>query len=401
VLELCEQRGITLMAYSPLGGTRRHGGLARNELLARVAADNAVTPAEAALAWLLELSPNVVAIPGARRPEAARSAVGAATLRLPPGDREALATAFGRQAGMRAHLSPGDGEGDVVIVMGIPGAGKSHLAASYVARGYARLNRDELGGTLPSVAALLDQELASGKRHFVLDNTYLSRAARSHVVEAATRNHIAARCVWLDTPLAAAQVNVVERMVARIGALPSPDEIRKLARTQPGMIMPTSQMRALRELEAPGMDEGFVAVERVDFKRAPDPGRTGTGVFVAMTALATPGWEGVILGVDKSAPHLLFDWDPGGVDEALSAATARLREVVSGPVEYAVCHHPAGPPSCWCRPPLPGLAVAFAHAHRISLERATVVGTSTAHRTMATALGSRFTPVNAVANGLT
>ena len=32
--------------------------------------------------------------------------------------------------------------------MGIPGAGKSRVAAEHVARGYVRLNRDERGGTL-------------------------------------------------------------------------------------------------------------------------------------------------------------------------------------------------------------------------------------------------------------
>jgi hypothetical protein len=36
----------------------------------------------------------------------------------------------------------------VVVLMGIAGAGKSRLAESCVARGYERLNRDTLGGTL-------------------------------------------------------------------------------------------------------------------------------------------------------------------------------------------------------------------------------------------------------------
>jgi adenylate kinase family enzyme len=34
-----------------------------------------------------------------------------------------------------------------VIVMGIPGAGKSRIADEHVARGYLRLNRDERGGS--------------------------------------------------------------------------------------------------------------------------------------------------------------------------------------------------------------------------------------------------------------
>jgi histidinol phosphatase-like enzyme len=55
-----------------------------------------------------------------------------------------------------------------------------------------------------------------------------------------------------------------------------------------------------------------------------------------------------------------------------------------------VCTHPGGPPTCWCRPPLPGLPLAFARAHGIDPARSTLVGTSPAHRTLAARLGSRY-----------
>src|SRR5262249_16769401 len=136
---------------------------------------------------------------------------------------------------------------EVVLVMGIPGAGKSRVAESYVARGYARLNRDERGGTLRELASALDQLLEAGSTRVVLDNTYLTRSARSYVVEAAQRHGGTVRCIWLDTPLAQAQVNLVERMLERLGALPMPDDLERLSRTEPGVMPPTRQMRAARE----------------------------------------------------------------------------------------------------------------------------------------------------------
>ena len=68
--------GITVIAHSPLGGPRRAGGLARHQALADVADACGATPAEVALAWLLELSPAVVRDPR-------RSASGDGALRRP------------------------------------------------------------------------------------------------------------------------------------------------------------------------------------------------------------------------------------------------------------------------------------------------------------------------------
>src|SRR5206468_1180951 len=162
------------------------------------------------------------AIPGARRPETARSAARAASIRLDAGDRAAIVSALGgpRPAPLRQARTPRDG--DVVILMGIPGAGKSRLAETYVARGYVRLNRDERGGSLREVAGALDDLLSAGTRRVVLDNTYLTRAARSYVIEAANRHRVPTRCVWLETPLAQAQANLVERLLERFDRLPAP-----------------------------------------------------------------------------------------------------------------------------------------------------------------------------------
>jgi aryl-alcohol dehydrogenase-like predicted oxidoreductase/adenylate kinase family enzyme len=387
VVERCAADGIAVIAHSPLGGPRRAGGLARREELVDVAAAHDATPAEVALAWLLRLSPVVVAIPGARRPETARSAAGAATLRLKADERAALDRAFGASRPRRRARAERDTE--IVVVMGIPGAGKSRVAEEYAAQGYVRLNRDERGGSLRELAHALDAQLEGGVRRIVLDNTYLTRAARSYVIDAAGRHGATARCIWLDTPLAQAQVNVVERLLERFNALPSPEELRRPAREQ-GLIAPTSQMRTLRELEPPSIDEGFDAVDHLPFTRAPWVGRTRAGVFVAAAALHHPAWRAE---VKPDAPHLVFDWRPGAAVDALAADVAQPWAEVAGPVECALCPHPAGPPTCWCRPPLPGLPLGFARAHGVDPASSTLIGTGPAHRTLANTLGARYVAV--------
>ena len=351
IVERCDELGIALIAHSPLGGPKR---------AARV-------DAEETLAWLLGLSRVVVPIPGARRPETVRSSARAAVTAPAPKPYRPN----------RASVTPRS-DAEIVLVMGIPGAGKSRIAASYTARDYLRLNRDERGGSLRELAGALDEALASAARHVVLDNTYLTRAARNDVLAVAGRHRVAARCIWLDTPLAQAQVNLVERLLERYGSLPPPDELRELAKREQGVLVPTSQMRAARELEPPSADEGFLAVERVAFEREPANGVAGVFVAAAAVDAVPPG--------HRSEPHLVFDWS----DDDIGPAAARIDAAV---VETARCPHGGGPPACWCRPPLPGLPLAFARTHGVNPARSLLVGSSPAHRTLAATLGARFVAI--------
>jgi aryl-alcohol dehydrogenase-like predicted oxidoreductase len=378
LVDRCSELGITLMAHSPLGGPRRASRLAAHRELAAVAEHHDSTVADAALAWVLGVSPDVVAIPGARRPETAHGLARPTSIRLDRAERERLVAP---RPDRRSHRR----DGEVVVIMGIPGAGKSRLAREYVTSGFARLNRDERGGTLRGIARALDELLANGTRRVVLDNTYLTRALRSHVVDVAARHGLPARCIWLDTPLATAQVNLVARMLEQLERLPQPEELRELARTEPGVMAPTSQMRALRALEPPDADEGFVQVEQIAFERAPAEGRSA--VFVAAASAAE-----LPETLAHDVPYLVFDWRPGGDVADLDETLSLVRASVIGPVESALCPHPAGPPTCWCRPPLPGLLLDFARRHDVDTARSIIVGSGAAHGTLANALGGRYVP---------
>ena len=258
-------------------------------------------------------------------------------------------------------------------------------------RGYVRLNRDERGGSLRSSPTSSRTPSRQAHASVVLDNTYLTRASRSYVVETAARHRAPARCTWLDTPLAQAQVNLVERLLDRFGELPSPENLKSVARAEPGLLAPTSQMRAFRELEPPTEDEGFADVEHIAFARAPHPERTRTGVFVAAPVHGPRRLAGARRrGRSRPLRTSLFDWIPGGSVTDLDLLASKLAPSVTGPVDVAVCPHPGGPPTCWCRPALPGLPLAFARAHGIDTARSVIVGTSPAHRTLANTLGARF-----------
>ncbi|MFJ9869721.1 aldo/keto reductase [Streptomyces sp. NPDC101165] len=89
-LRLCAELGLAFLPWSPLGGISRSSldgpsrpaGSARFAAFHEVARERGVSPQQVCLAWLLSLSPTVVPIPGASRPETVQNSAGAANLVL-------------------------------------------------------------------------------------------------------------------------------------------------------------------------------------------------------------------------------------------------------------------------------------------------------------------------------
>ena len=95
IIRYCDQSSITFLPYSPVGGKRRVPLLRQSEeLRAMGARHGGATPEELVLAWILSVSPSLVAIPGATRVESIESSVRAESLRLDDRTRRELEEAF-------------------------------------------------------------------------------------------------------------------------------------------------------------------------------------------------------------------------------------------------------------------------------------------------------------------
>jgi pyridoxine 4-dehydrogenase len=92
VLAECEARGIAFVPFCPLGlpGEERRW-LLTDPALTRLAARLGATPAQVALAWLLDLAPNILLIPGTRTRAHLAENVAAGAVRLDGAARAELA----------------------------------------------------------------------------------------------------------------------------------------------------------------------------------------------------------------------------------------------------------------------------------------------------------------------
>ncbi len=411
VAEHCRDNGIRLIAHRPLGGERAKQ-LAKDPVLTSIAVKHAATNEEVALTWLMSLGAGVVPIPGATRIDTAQSLRRALDIQLDAADRSALDARFsGRLLRVpRAERRPSDDAGgDVVIVMGMPGAGKTGIALGLEADGYHRLNRDTLGGSLADLAPRVDALLVAGHRRIVLDNTYPTRRSRNEIIETAWSRGVPARCIWLTTDVANAQVNSIRRMLDAHGALPTPEEIRQLGKKDARYLLPDAQFRYERTLEPPTLDEGFVSVEVRTFVResARDGARALILDFDELLGRATPALnahdvsieprrrDALVRRSDDGCILFVHAWRPQ-VERAemtlgdVEACFAKLRELLGVAMDAACCPHVAGPPVCWCRKPIPGSVLEFASRRAVSLAESIVIGTSAADRTMAERIGANF-----------
>jgi histidinol phosphatase-like enzyme len=76
--------------------------------------------------------------------------------------------------------------------------------------------------------------------------------------------------------------------------------------------------------------------------------------------------------------------------EAARAAFTRMQSELGVAIEIDFCPHGAGPPTCWCRKPLPGLGVQFIQRYRLDPARCVYVGAGPQDPGFARRLGFQY-----------
>lgn len=303
---------------------------------------------------------------------------------------------------------------EIVLVMGYPASGKSTWAEQHF-KSHRRVNRDSLGDkSIEDLVPIAERALDEGAP-VVLDNTYPDRASRASIVALAKRRGVPVRAVWLDTTIEDAQYNAVERLVRRHGKFLMPDEIKKASKKDPNTFGPTVLFRYRKVFEEPTTAEGFAAVEKVRFARSTQPEgyggkallldydgtlrRTKSGAKYPLTpddVEVLPGRTEVLRRYQAQGYKLLGVSNQSGVskgdltEEGARACFQRTNELLGVDIDVMFCPHEPAPIACWCRKPMPGMAVALIEKHRLDRAQTLMVGDMTTDRTFATRAGLRF-----------
>ncbi len=430
-LELARQLAVPFLAHRPLGGHAKVDTLEKNRAMKPIALRHQVTPHQAALATLLDAGPPLLALIGATRPESVSASLAALQIQLDGKDREGLVgkISFTASADALAALLPlalppstlaaGDPPAsapEVVIIMGVQGAGKSSLVSRYVEAGFRRLNRDMAGGSLDDLIPLLSQQLGTDAR-VVLDNTYPTRASRWPVIRAAHAAGVPVRCHFLATPVHEALINIVLRILQRYDKLLGPDELKELSKTDSNLPPPMALARFAACFEPPNLDEGFAVIEELRFARKPSPELSGNtkALFLDVDGTIRKTISGEIYPTDPADIEILpgrreklqhwreqgwslfFVSNQSGVASGKLSATQaracfdRTVELLGVPItDIAYCPHPAFPAGCFCRKPMPGMGIALARKHGLALDQSLMVGDMDSDEQFAKAIGVRY-----------
>lgn len=305
---------------------------------------------------------------------------------------------------------------EIVVLLGYNASGKSTIAAEYVAKGYDRLNRDEMGGTLEGVAQELKRRIKKGGNLFILDNTYPDIKSRASVIKIGKENKIPVNCVWLSTSFEDAQLNACLRMIRQTGKLLMPEDFKTTK--NPNHFPPVALFNYRKLFEKPRTGEGFSSVVERDFKRVWGPEYKNSALILDYDGnlrdtpagskfdfptceeevVLLPGRiERIKQYIDDFKPDHVLGWsNQSGIakkhctEENVIKAFKKTNALLGMDIPFFFCPHNIPPVNCYCRKPHCGLGAYFIETYKLLPEKCLFVGDQTTDETAAKRCGFKF-----------
>lgn len=316
----------------------------------------------------------------------------------------------------------------IIMIMGYPAAGKTTRAKKYEKRGFIRLNRDEIGGTLDDLVLNAKKFYTQGFRNFVFDNTYPSVKSRKTVIDWAKKATLPIHCEWIGAPknednnnvmntsitdIELAFFNAARRMVQKYGKLLSHYEMNL---ADDPNIFPVAALYSYKSLfEPPTAEEGFTSIRKLEFKLQLDEDLYENKAIILDydgTLRVTKSGKKYPLDTEdiKILPgrsEILKQWQENGyillgvsnqsaigkgeISEGTAVECFQMTNYLLGlNIDYSYCPHSAFPINCYCRKPMPGLGVELIEDYKLDPKQCIMVGDLNSDKTFAKRCGFKF-----------
>ena len=159
----------------------------------------------------------------------------------------------------------------VVLVGGLPGAGKTSLVTRPEYKNYVRLNRDLIGGKIENLVPFVRKALSEGK-DVISDNLFCTLEDRKIFIDVCQETGTEIEMLWMGTSAEDCQVNACRRQFKMWGHVLRPEEFKdKAIQKDPNTFPPTVFFSWRKRLVLPKKEEGFCSVKKVPFVRTWGP----------------------------------------------------------------------------------------------------------------------------------
>jgi len=304
---------------------------------------------------------------------------------------------------------------EIVIVMGFPASGKSTTVKQFVDRGYTRLNRDSVGGSMDDLNRLAEKTLLDTDQ-LVLDNLYPTVESRKVIIALAKRHKIPIRCHMMGTTLEDAQLNACLRMMKKHGRILNPEDFKTVK--DPNTFPPAVIYKYRKEFQQPTVKEGLDQVIVVPFVRTWGPEYVNKAVICDYDGTLRlcndgakfptkpsqirilPNRAETLKRYQKDGYVILGASNQSGIakgDFTFTEADLCFKEtnrLLGVDIDYLFCPHRVPPITCYCRKPAPGMGANLIENYKLLPSKCIMVGDMGGDKSFASRCGFQYVDAN-------